>query len=640
MPITLDLGAILAVGAILAATAAILLLTTWRTAGRPAYLAAWGGFCGCTAVAFALYALRGRLPDGLLILLASPLYALAWALFWAGARWLRGARVRPWAIALPSGLWYLACAVPAFLADAQLRGAVGSVLVGILACGGAAEALRIGGSAGLRRAARPLGLLMALFALIMLVRALLFLAGVPIVFGGVVFLSGAMLSVIIGFAGLALASVQAAERDADRVATAAQREAAALAAGRAEVLRLHGALPALIFLRDVDADGTSRLLYRGGDMAEVTGWSPEALAGLPDLESLNGPDAPAMADFLRATLRDGAWRGDRQIRRPDGTLHWMRTHARRLSQRADGGGEVIGTILNVEAEHRAAAAAQAALAREAAALAAGRAEIERLHAGMPVIIFHRDCDPDGTNRLLYRGGDYLGVTGWPEDALPSRADFRAFAGPETPSFTDYIRAVLRDGTASMDWRMRQPDGSWRWMRNFSRRLTRRADGGGEVVGYVADIHAERMAAAQAVAAAADLDRTLGVAPVFVSRGRIAPDGGFTRTYLSRGVEQVTGWPWEEINAPGGLRGIIEPVQRAREPEHLRRLLREGSLSEDLRVRHADGRWLWLRATLAVVERLPDGGAEMIGFHVDVTAEREAQAAVATLDRTLAAAPVV
>ena len=104
MPITLDLGAILAVGAILAATAAILLLTTWRTAGRPAYLAAWGGFCGCTAVAFALYALRGRLPDGLLILLASPLYALAWALFWAGARWLRGARVRPWAEDVSSGV--------------------------------------------------------------------------------------------------------------------------------------------------------------------------------------------------------------------------------------------------------------------------------------------------------------------------------------------------------------------------------------------------------------------------------------------------------------------------------------------------------------------------------------------------------
>ncbi|WP_431301356.1 hypothetical protein [Sediminicoccus sp. BL-A-41-H5] len=44
----------------------------------------------------------------------------------------------------------------------------------------------------------------------------------------------------------------------------ARQQAEALLAGRAEVERLHGGLPAMIFLRDLKPDGTDRLIYRGG----------------------------------------------------------------------------------------------------------------------------------------------------------------------------------------------------------------------------------------------------------------------------------------------------------------------------------------------------------------------------------------
>ena len=83
----------------------------------------------------------------------------------------------------------------------------------------------------------------------------------------------------------------------------------------------------------------------------------------------------------------------------------MRTVARRIARRPDGGAEVVGYVLDVDAEYRAAAAAEAARAREAAALAAGRAEIERLHAGLPAIVFLRAVDADGGQRRVYCGGD-------------------------------------------------------------------------------------------------------------------------------------------------------------------------------------------------------------------------------------------
>ena len=73
---------------------------------------------------------------------------------------------------------------------------------------------------------------------------------------------------------------------------------------------------------------------------------------------------------------------------------------------------MVGYVVNVEAEVRAEAEARAALLREAAALEAGRAQVERLHAAMPALLFHRDCGADGSSRLLYRAGDIGAVTGW------------------------------------------------------------------------------------------------------------------------------------------------------------------------------------------------------------------------------------
>ena len=408
------------------------------------------------------------------------------------------------------------------------------------------------------------------------------------------------------------------------------REAAALQEGRAQMERLQAGLPVVIYHRDAAADGSSVLLHRGGDLEAVFGRPAAELAARDDFNDLLGPGSLPMAEVVRRVLAAGSSTNDWSLRQPDGGLRWLRTEARLIRARPDGGGEVVGYIQDITAE-------RAARAREAAALEAGRAQVERLHAGMPLILFHRDCAADGSSDLLYRGGDYLAVTGWPESAFDRNAFTRIYA-PETPPFTEFIAATLRDGSGTLDWRARQPDGGWRWLRNFARRLTQREDGGGEVVGYVVDVHAEHLAAERAAAAAADLDRTLGLAPVVVFRGRLAPAGDLTRTYLSRGIERLTGHPWAQVNAPGGLRALLEEDQHDEAPL-MQRLLAAGELGQDLRLRHADGHWLWMRETMAIVERYPNGGGEMIGFLTDVTAERAAQASVADLDRAFAAAPV-
>ena len=136
-----------------------------------------------------------------------------------------------------------------------------------------------------------------------------------------------------------------------------------------------------------------------------------------------------------------------------------------------------------------------------AATAAARADVARLHGGLPAIIFLRAVAADGESRILYRGGDVTGVTGLPTtdmraDGLPVGVPHSAVA-----PFKEHRRQVLRDGVASLVWHMPQPDGGNRVLRTVSRLLRRLPDGNAEVVGYTMDITAECEAEARVVAAA-------------------------------------------------------------------------------------------------------------------------------------------
>nr|WP_246514034.1 ATP-binding protein [Neoroseomonas soli] len=159
-------------------------------------------------------------------------------------------------------------------------------------------------------------------------------------------LAAGFLALGLGLAALAWVSRREALEDA-------QREAEALRRGRAQVERLHGALPAVLFLRHANADGTSRLLYRGGDIASVTGWPVEHFSAHADLSEFVHPDHPPLSHALARTLRTGAEEEEWRLRQPDGSWRWMRTHFRCLTREPDGGGDVVGYILNITAEREA-----------------------------------------------------------------------------------------------------------------------------------------------------------------------------------------------------------------------------------------------------------------------------------------------
>ena len=131
-----------------------------------------------------------------------------------------------------------------------------------------------------------------------------------------------------------------------------------------------------------------------------------------------------------------------------------------------------------------------------------------------------------------------------------------------------------------------------------------------------------------------LDAALATVPLVVYRGLVTPDGEFRRTYLSRGIERLTGWPWAVIDAPGGLRGILDRTGHPAEAADMRRLLREDEIQDTFRLRCADGGFREVHATVFVERRLPDGTAEVAGFMVDASAVRAAEASQAASEARL------
>ncbi len=139
--------------------------------------------------------------------------------------------------------------------------------------------------------------------------------------------------------------------------------------------------------------------------------------------------------------------------------------------------------------------------REAEALRAGRAEVERLLGGLPAVIFLREMAPDGSSRPVYRAGNLEAVMGWPAAELAQRHNFEELIHPDDTTLAREMTRLLRDRQVSYEWRMRQPAGGWRTLHTLAEVLVQRPDGSAEIVGYTIDVNARREAEARAMAAA-------------------------------------------------------------------------------------------------------------------------------------------
>ncbi|MDR3524118.1 MAG: ATP-binding protein [Acetobacteraceae bacterium] len=349
--------------------ASLLLIFGWRGANRPAFQYAWGAACLFAAIATLLFALRGIVPDIVVILGANCAWMTAWASLWAGARHLRQWRAPLWLVLAPAMLWVLlSLTVPGFFHSMPLRQMLLFCLCTPICLAQAWTML------GYRRQDKPsrgasisawltLGYVLTTMALTATGYSPSF-SGLGTMLIGTEFVS-------IAFIGLVIAHEHVVDADAARLAMAqlretglraelAEREAVQLRHVQAEITRLLGGLPLGIFLRRVAQDGTHTTIFAGGEIEMISGWPRSVLADQTALTARLEPGTPPRQEAMARAVREGGLVEDWQLRQPDGSWRWIRTQLRCLATYPDGSGDVVGYIQNISRERMAEAQAQRA----------------------------------------------------------------------------------------------------------------------------------------------------------------------------------------------------------------------------------------------------------------------------------------
>jgi PAS domain S-box-containing protein len=104
---------------------------------------------------------------------------------------------------------------------------------------------------------------------------------------------------------------------------------------------------------------------------------------------------------------------------------------------------------------------------------------------------------------------------------------------------------------------------------------------------------------------------------------VRPGGGIEREWLTRGVERLTGYTAEELDAIGWM-GRLHPEDRERMLEAAG-VLREGGVwNLECRLLARSGEVKWLELHLRAVERAADGSLRLVGAVRDISERRRAE----------------
>jgi C4-dicarboxylate-specific signal transduction histidine kinase len=348
-----------------------LLAWIWALSGRPAYLASWAGACLSIGTARLILAAAPSLPPMFVFALGNALLISSTVLLWAGARQLRGTPPAAWLVAAPGLVWLAAGFWPGFYASDAWRVAVSSIVIATASIAFAHAMFTLPRSGMQRVLARMIALLALLYAMAYLLRLVLpsmvgyIAVNLPmVIIGGTLFLAISFLALTLGqldnIERETLLQESARVEEVRLLAEAALREADALRAGRAEIERLHRALPIMLFHGYLKPDGSVGRIYRNGDLEATFGWPAEDLAPLETFEAFSDYGETTLPALYAGVLRDGEGSWEWRLRRPDGSWTSLRTQARRVENPVQPGGEVVAYVFNIDRERDAEARAQAA----------------------------------------------------------------------------------------------------------------------------------------------------------------------------------------------------------------------------------------------------------------------------------------
>ncbi len=238
-------------------------------------------------------------------------------------------------------------------------------------------------------------------------------------------------------------------------------------------------------------------------MSTLTGFLPAELAGLPLTELHLSADAAAQFEdsVLRSVRSQGHFSGERQLRRRDGTLHWVQL-AMRAVDAEDPRSDIVCSFVDIDERQR---------ARESLQQQAGRTRsvLDSVLVGIVTVGDHGIEWMNRSARRMFAGelgdfaGEPIGTVATDEPGHPLRR-------------SDWLER-LGDGQAeTFECRLRGRDGREFWVVGNAVATPREAASGRQVTFALLDIEARRQAEVRIGRARSSLQQVIETAPLAIA----------------------------------------------------------------------------------------------------------------------------
>lgn len=237
-------------------------------------------------------------------------------------------------------------------------------------------------------------------------------------------------------------------------------------------------------------DGSHRFLYVNPACRRLIGAEPAALLGVPASTCVAPDHRPELLAVLESLSVGGKPRRLLVpfVHRSNLTPRWMEIEASHLALPAEEGTRRDGCFF----------IARDVTERKQAedALQRAREDLETVARAGPGALYRLALAADGTRRLLFLNDIGLAHLGFTYEEALSPGFFRSVLHPaDRPGYEAAIATLRRDGEVTMEYRLQDRDGSFRWIRDTCV-VTEAVDGGLVVSGYCSDITREKQQAEQ------------------------------------------------------------------------------------------------------------------------------------------------
>ncbi|MBV9881389.1 MAG: PAS domain S-box protein [Sphingomonadaceae bacterium] len=354
-------------------------------------------------------------------------------------------------------------------------------------------------------------------------------------------------------------------------------------------------------------------------LIDFSGLSAEALSGTGWTDIVHPDDLPEVM-----ARRAGAWAGhqvytfDARMRRADGEWRWLSAS---LKPRFDTEGNQIGFVgmaLDVTD-----AKSQEAELRESEARFRAMAD----SAPSPVWVTNADG-------IEFVNKAFVEFAGRPREALTGKVWMEMIHPDEVGEVLARRDAAWRTGADyGYDARFRSLDGTERWMRVSCRA---RHDGGGALIGYVG-MAVDITDAKKAEAALRESEERLRIALAAGALGDWMWDAETDMISISDQGARLFGIPSGPVVTGAQLRTMILPGDAEAADAAIAAAVRERrDYAVEYRLKHPDGRLLWISAVGRPIYHADGRPKAMIGVVQDITARKQAEAELRELNQSLEA----